>query len=564
MLVFLRPLFTEEARWLRVPPGGWLWLLFVAYNVWGLSRAAVPYDARLELLKLATYVGAYWAWAEMAAHRQRWRWLLGAVLLVATAIALFGLVRYHAGSRMMLFGEERHPSYEMRLGGTYNCPNHFANLVEMLIPFAWVLLWMPAAGWFWRLVAGYSLLVFLPAMLLSQSRSGWIGTAVGLTVATGALAVRRNWKWFLLFLLLAPLLLAAVGWALWSGSDIFRERVQQALAGNIRYGLWQDTWSLIQYQPWWGFGAGSYRWVFPPFRTITQQMYFNYAHNEYLHLLADYGAVGLGLGALAFSWAALRGLVLLWRVPPGREAGLIAGLLGCVAAALAHALFDFNFHIFANNHVLLLCAGTVAGVLFQAGRLAPWPLRGARLALPAAAAAGAAAVALLVLQVFVSYGCTYLGEQQREAFQMDRATADFRRAARIDPGNWEAYLGLANVRQTQGFWNWDEASGRAQLTEAAQLYERVQALNPFEMEVRFKRGKIAQRLGDAEGALQWLRAAVAFDPHHLFYQQQLARQLREMGRPAEALQLFRAAATIQTNAMVNANIRALEAELAAP
>lgn len=75
----------------------------------------MPYDARLELLKPATYVGAYWAWAEMAAHRQRWR-LLGAVLLVATAIALFGLVRYHAGSRMMLFGEERHPSYEDAAG----------------------------------------------------------------------------------------------------------------------------------------------------------------------------------------------------------------------------------------------------------------------------------------------------------------------------------------------------------------------------------------------------------------------------------------------------------------
>ena len=132
-------------------------------------------------------------------------------------------------------------------------------------------------------------------MFLTQSRSGWIGTMAGLGTTICMIGARKGRKVFLISLFLVPLIFAAAGVGLWMGSDIFRERILDALHGNIRLHMWSDTLTMIRQQPWLGWGAGSYQWIFPRFRTISDQMLFNYAHNEYLHFAADYGIIGLVL-----------------------------------------------------------------------------------------------------------------------------------------------------------------------------------------------------------------------------------------------------------------------------
>ena len=562
-LFFLRPFFGADLRRIQVPPGGALWLLVLAYTAVMISRGSVPYDARIEVLKLASYIGAYWAWSELAAHYKRWRILLGLLIFAVTMIAWYAIIQQSHGTRMVL-NLERPEIYGMRASGTYFCPNHFAHLLEIVIPLCFALMLMSSAGVPLRLLSGYGLVLSLPVMFLTQSRSGWIGTVVGLSTTICMIGARRGRKVFLITLLVVPLIIAAAGVGLWMFSDIFRERILDAIHGNIRLRIWTDTLALIHQQPWLGWGAGSYQWVFPRFRTISEQMLFNYAHNEYLHFAADYGIIGLALFALVVLMACGKLFLAFLKTERDRDAYLIAGLFGCLAATFAHALFDFNLHIFSNNHAILLIAGTTAACLYASGYWKPRPLKAPAWFLVYGGGALAALVlALATTQVFLSYGLHYLGEQRREKFQMPQADSLFDKAIVIDPGNWRPYMSKAHVLMAQSFWNFDAEAKTRQARDSVTLYEKALARNPYDLEAVFGLGKAYNVLGEQEKALDCFRRAVAADPEHLFYASHLGLQLRRMGRDQEALDVFRKAAAKWNNEMVTLNIKALEEKLAA-
>jgi O-antigen ligase len=562
VLFFLRPFFGVDLRRIQVPPGGVLWLLVLAYVAVMIPRGSVPYDARIEVLKLASYLGAYWAWSELAAHYKRWRFLLGLLIFAVTMIAWYAMIQQSHGTRMVL-NLERPEEYGMRASGTYFCPNHFAHLLEVVIPLCFALTLTSSAGVPLRLLASYGLVLSLPVMFLTQSRSGWIGTVVGLSTVICMIGARKGRKVFLVTLLFVPLVFAAAGVGLWMFSDIFRERILDAFHGNIRLRIWSDTLAMIRSQPWLGWGAGSYQWVFPRFRTISEQMLFNYAHNEYLHFAADYGIIAIALFALVVLAACGKLFLAFLKTERDRDAYLIAGLFGCLAATFAHAMFDFNLHIFSNNHVILLIAGTTVACLYASGHWQSRSLKApAWLLVYGGGALAALILALSTAQVFLSYGLHYLGEQRREKFQMTQADSLFDKAIVIDPGNWRPYLSKAHILMTQSFWNFDAEAKARQAQASMELYNKALARNPYDLEIVFGLGKAYNVLGEPEKALDCLRRAAAADPEHMFYASHLGLQLRRMGRDQEALDVFRKAAAKWNDEMITLNIQALEKKLA--
>lgn len=401
VLFFLRPFFGADLRQIQVPPGGVLWLLALAYVAVMIPRGSVPYDGRIEMLKIASYIGAYWAWSELAAHYKRWRILLGLLVFAVTMIAWYAIIQESHGTRMVL-NLERPEAYGMRASGTYFCPNHFAHLLEIVIPLCFALMLLPSAGVPLRLLAGYGLVLSLPVLFLTQSRSGWMGAVAGLCVTACLVGARKGRKAFLFTVLIAPLVVAAVGAGLWFFSNVFRGRILDAIHGNIRLLIWQDTLTLIQEKPWLGWGAGAYQWVFPRVRTIIDQMLFNYAHNEYLHFWVDYGAIGLVLFALVVLIACGKLLRALFKAERDRDAYLVAGLFGCLAASFVHAAFDFNLHIFSNSHAIVLIAGVTVACLYSSGYWKPRPLKAPAWILSYGGGALAALLlALGTLQVFL-------------------------------------------------------------------------------------------------------------------------------------------------------------------
>ena len=134
---------------------------------------------------------------------------------------------------------------------------------------------------------------------------------------------------------------------------------QMDASASGRLAAWGDTVQMIQDKPLFGHGAGSFRWDYLAYKSPSFQLWLRYTHNEYLHALSDYGVVGfifLGGALGAAVWVLFR---VYLNPPDDRTEYLTIGMLGILAAALAHALFDFTFHIYANVHLLLMLAGLV-------------------------------------------------------------------------------------------------------------------------------------------------------------------------------------------------------------
>jgi O-antigen ligase len=573
LLVLARPLlFQDTPRW-RIPSGFWMFAVLVADVVIGISRASVPYAARWEALRWICLLAAAWSWTQMGGRRHRWKWLLGVLLLAVALNSLYALVQEVNGSARVLWAI-RPEQYGMRASGTYLCPNHFANMIAMLVPLALALIFLPEAGFPLRLMAVYFLALSAPVLYWTQSRSGWLGMMAGVGATLLLLAWRKSRAWLLMALVALPLLAGALGWMAWKTLPAVRERFGAVLAnpeeaGGIRMAIWRDAPAMFRDRPWLGFGGGSFVWAYPPYQIHARQhLTWDYVHNDYIQMLLEHGAAGLALalaGLLSGAWGIARSV----RQARSREAAwLLAGAGGGLAASLIHALFDFNFHIFPNPHALVWMGGVAWGVWFmreQGEEPSAGRLRRLRRAAAVVGAAACGGCAWLALSGGVSYVWNLKAEIARTQMDWDVAEKEYAKAIRWDGGNWQPHLGLGNLKAMQALWLRDpepaaEREGKRRLALEAQAdFRRALERNPCDMAAEFGLARTFNAMGDSEAALESFRRAAAYQRRHVFYREQLGVQLRQMGRDDEALEIFRRNLADETFTDVSAlNIRALE------
>lgn len=548
-MYFARPMLNREARDLRIPPGGIPFIFFALYTAILIPFVSIPYEAKVELLKIGSYLGAYWAWTELASRYGRRKVLLWFVMTTATLVAIYAVVQHFRGSTGVL-NMTRDEGYGMRASGTFMAPAHFGAYMAMIIPLALSLVFMPSAGAFLRLFSGYGLVFFLPALILSGSRSGWIGCLVGLSVVTTLLAARRGIKRLILGWALLLLVVGALGAAFWFSSPQFKERLESGarLEGTAawRLGAWADTWEMIQDAPVFGHGPGSYRWMYPPYQSSwTGFRWLRFAHNEYLHLWAEYGAVGVLLMAGLILAVMVVGLRLYVKAFQDRDPHLLVGFLGMFFASLGHAVSDFNYHVFALMHLLVMVGGiTFAGLYRENGlTLRPLPLR-AWIAISSVGLGLSALGMIVALQVAVSGAIVRLAEDRVENVDLRKPSPyaaierDLQRAIRIDPGNWMPYLEVGNIYRRRAFWVRDPEY-RAELAESAyKYYRKAYERNPYDMNVVYGIARSYFLKGDHETSYIYLRRTVDHWPANIFYTRQLGIQLRADGRFEEALAVF--------------------------
>jgi O-antigen ligase/Flp pilus assembly protein TadD len=556
---------------LVIPPGGLWWGPLLAYLAVRIPFSVSPQTAVFEWSILFSYAAAYWLWAQPEVTWHSWKRMMAVVMVLLSLIALYALVEYFRALQDPLRQTPiqvlwREGKYELRVSGTYICPNHFAALIEIGICFSTAILFLPGAGAILRLLAGYGLLLFLPAMLLTQSRSGWLGSIAGLSTVGLLLLWRKNRKLFFLGLFAIPVLTAAVGVGIWFLSPMVQERVADALSGNIRTHIWADTWDLIRDKPWVGFGGGSFRYVFPRYITKVFANYLRYAHNDYLHFAAEYGVVGFFLMA-AFALTALVGfLKLAFSAKRATSSVLAIGAVGAVAANLVHAVFDYNLQYFSNNHVLFLLAGVTVGLAARSGESVP-AVRSAR----RAHRAGAGAAALLCLLAIAVSSAIWLsdfwgrrGRDRIRRFDYDAGERIYRRALAVDPLNWNVYTALGDAYRQRARWDRDPAYRVQYGEQALRHYEKALELNPYDVKPRYGMAEIDQVLGRDEEALAILEHIVRDVPGFAFYHVQLGLHLRTMGRTREALERFQKAQALEPEAQViRMNVELLKKKLRA-
>ena len=186
--------------------------------------------------------------------------------------------------------------------GNLRQPNHLASLM-MWSCIAAVFI-TEKRGWRWALAPLLFLFVF--TVVLSASRTGYIGIAV---LAVWGVADRRLSRSARLCLLATPIMLGISwqGMALWSteSGHAFRAaaRLAEGAGSPSRLAILRDAWALTQANPLLGVGWGEFNfaWSLTPFpdRPIA---FFDHTHN-----IASQLAVELGL-----PWAAAVLVLLAW------------------------------------------------------------------------------------------------------------------------------------------------------------------------------------------------------------------------------------------------------------
>jgi hypothetical protein len=376
-----------------VLPNSWLllkilWLGGIAGCLLMRTLRGRKLDARLVVLfalaavlfeftepKLAVgFVAAAWAWAAAGRSESRTLRFLRVLLLIGLVEALLGLVQFFI-SPGWIFGYIS-PFY--RSSGTLINHNHYAGLLEMLVPlalgFAYIAVrrYSEMARPYTYILAGAFMGL---SLVFSESRMGIF--SLMLTLSTLAVLVRvrdskERWSAGLGF----GLLVLVTAGALWIGLDVIVARYsglvgEEAILREGRVLVFRDTIHMITANPS-GIGTGHYQDRFREYQTFKPELLFDHAHNDYLETMAEWGtpvAMGFWCFILFVLVSAIRAF---WGPGPPERRGILLACIGAIFSILVHSLADFNLQIPSNAMLFFTFVGIAAAYSFhKSSELAP-------------------------------------------------------------------------------------------------------------------------------------------------------------------------------------------------
>lgn len=267
---------------------------------------------------------------------------------------------------------------EAHLGGWVYGPyvnhNHYAGLMEMLVPIPLVFCFTRYAYGTRKNLAATATALMASTVFLSGSRGGML--ALMLEIAIFALILITREKSLKAALTMGAILLLATGILTWVGGGEVAKRLasihsetRTELAGGIRLAIDRDGLRMLLERPLLGWGLGTFPVVYPHFRSFYTNFFVNAAHDDYLQLLVETGLIGFAI----MVWF----LVVLFRSCVKKlsawdtnlnGAVTLAAVLGCTGI-LVHSFLDFNLQIPANAALFyVLCTIAASEPLVESSR----------------------------------------------------------------------------------------------------------------------------------------------------------------------------------------------------
>jgi O-antigen ligase len=306
------------------------------------------------LFRVLGYVAVFVMVRDVARRAPEKKWVCVAPIVgVALLEAGLGLVQGYLGG----------PETSVR--GTYVNRNHFAGLLEMCLPFPvmYAMAYLEKSRKRFESPAGPALVacgaltvaaVILLGAVLSLSRMGFLATLFALLV-TGLMVVRKRWIGVGLVAVLgvAGVAVLPTNALLLRFGDL---AATEDISGDTRAQIWHDTWGLIGSYPLTGAGLGTFESAFLRQQRVAPMNTIDYAHNDYMQVMAELGIPGLLL------MLAMAGR-LVWVLGRARaDRWLAIACMGSLAAIGLHSFVDYNLYIPANAMVLAWVAAVAEGV----------------------------------------------------------------------------------------------------------------------------------------------------------------------------------------------------------
>jgi O-antigen ligase len=143
------------------------------------------------------------------------------------------------------------------------------------------------------------------------------------------------------------------------------------LTSEVRMEIWKDTLHMTADYRVFGSGLGTYASVFQKYSAPSPEYLIDFAHNDYLQVLAETGLIGFTLAAAAALTVLIAIVRAVIRGATAAQRLLAAGCLAALAALLLDSAVDFDFYIPANAMVAAWIAGIGTAMSYPPGRRKP-------------------------------------------------------------------------------------------------------------------------------------------------------------------------------------------------
>jgi O-antigen ligase len=317
IMIYLLVLFftSREVRTARqrlqtpLAPAALIFMLVIVFAATsGLAYKGVYLTRTVEASRTFSYYAMFFVTLLCLRGRREMNIMLLALYAMALVVAFLMFVQFAAGDRFKVFlgTNIRVESFGTRAGRILP-PG--SDLVWLVIPF--VIAWIPLASARLRPFLTISLGLLLGGLLLTFTRTVWIGTIVSMALMAimGRGEIRRGTiKMFLAVAIFVALLFVVLSLTstdeenyvtpyIKRFTSIFHpETYDKTTSAGARYLEIQEAWPKIAQNPWLGIGVGGIYRYQDAWDDRLQAHYLQpvyYMHNAYFLLLTDAGILGL-------------------------------------------------------------------------------------------------------------------------------------------------------------------------------------------------------------------------------------------------------------------------------
>jgi O-antigen ligase len=316
-----------------------------------IGQTSYRYDTLRAARLYCAYGALCFLGVQLIRKRAQLKLLAVSLSVYGFAVAAFALVQSFTSAGQLYWF--RTPRQGGSIYGPYVNRSHYAGLMEMLVPIPLILSFTRFPEGNQRTLARLAAVLMASTIFLSQSRGGMVAFVV--QMAALGVVVAREKKGRTAAVSLGIFLVLVAGMLIWLGGSELNQRLisihseaNAEMAGGTRLDIYRDTLRMFPQRPILGWGLGAFPEVYPHHRTFYTNLYINQAHNDFLQLLVELGALGFitmvwFVGAMYHQ--ALK-KISNWSSDPNGTLALIA-MVGCTGI-LVHSLVDFNLQIPAN------------------------------------------------------------------------------------------------------------------------------------------------------------------------------------------------------------------------
>jgi O-antigen ligase len=359
------------SRQVKLPPNplylpALLFFLLICAQI-AFNASAYPYVTRYGALEYVSY-GIVMLIASESLRTKQARKAFALVMIGFGALYAFFALAQDLTANNKIFWI-RTVRFSGGIYGSYVNRNHYAGLMEMLVPIPLVLSMSHLLRGVKRMLVGFCGILMAGTIFLCGSRGGMVAFVLEMVLlGTLMFAKKRRLHAILGY---AALCISTLAFIFLSNNGRGLARIGD-LDPGIRPQIIKDSLRMFTHRPIWGWGLGTFPTVYPEYRSFYTNQFVNEAHNDYAQLLVETGVLGfvLMLWFLAQMYRASLPVLHGWQYRWDRAVSLAASI-GCTGI-LVHSFVEFNLQIPANAAFFyVLCA--LAASEHEAGKRADDP-----------------------------------------------------------------------------------------------------------------------------------------------------------------------------------------------